>query len=477
MIQPTLPEPSSTPELHTADAVPVRPPAHFDRADWLSAGVASAVMFLVYAGSLALEVTLANSGMLATGAFYAGVPSVPGYPAWVLYSWLFANLIPFGSVAWRVALGSALASAVTCGLLALLTCRLGKHLFADSPRLARLSDPDQGRLRAACGSLAALGFGLSDPVWSQAVIVETWAMTNLLVALILVLLLRWALSPQSKRFLLATVFAFGLLLTNAQQMVVLAPAIAGLVLLVQPRLGRDFAWSFLPLVALVMLPSGFPVYESVFGEFNLPLLAAFALPLAAGMVVVWLSRAFGSHWKFCGLAGALLLAGLPLYLFPGLASLTNPPANWAYPRDVSGFWHMFQRGQFERVVPVKNVALFTAQMKLLLLTTAAKLGWHYAVFALLPVVGVFWLSRNGRCWMGAVLLVWLCAGPLLLSLINPPVELGGTHQMMLYFAPAMMPAACLTGWGLMLCAALLVTDRTAEPKCVGAGSGGAGPRK
>ena len=93
-------------------AVPVnvampKPPPLFRAADWLSFGITTLVMFLSYMYTLAPDLTLEDSGELAVGSFYAGVPHPPGYPVWTIYTWLFTVLLPFSNIAYRVAVSSS----------------------------------------------------------------------------------------------------------------------------------------------------------------------------------------------------------------------------------------------------------------------------------------------------------------------------------------------------------------------------------
>src|SRR5581483_10851716 len=98
----------------------------FDRVDRWSFVATMLGAFAVYAFTLAPHLTLEWSGVLATSANYAGVGPPPGYPAWTLYSWLFARLLPFGNIAWRVAVGSAVAGAGASGVVAVMVSRAGK---------------------------------------------------------------------------------------------------------------------------------------------------------------------------------------------------------------------------------------------------------------------------------------------------------------------------------------------------------------
>src|SRR6266404_3523796 len=82
--KPSNPEPASG-----APAVPVKPPPRktglFRPLDWFTFGVTTFLVFLGYYLSLAPDLGLEDSGELAVGSFYAGVPHPPGYPVWTLY--------------------------------------------------------------------------------------------------------------------------------------------------------------------------------------------------------------------------------------------------------------------------------------------------------------------------------------------------------------------------------------------------------
>src|SRR5205814_9678813 len=80
-------------------AKPATPPL-FRRIDWLTFGVTALLVFIGYYLTLAPDLTLEDSGELATGSFYAGVHHPPGYPWWTIVTYLFPVLIPHSIVAW-----------------------------------------------------------------------------------------------------------------------------------------------------------------------------------------------------------------------------------------------------------------------------------------------------------------------------------------------------------------------------------------
>src|SRR5688572_24783290 len=183
-----IPEPAA--EEQTAPPLPAR----FDCVDWASFGATTLVALIGYLCTLAPNVALAYSGITSTGAYYAGVPHPPGYPVWTLYSWCFTKLLPFSNVAWRVAVGSAVASAVACGLIALMVSLGGMILFHNERLFANFSPSKLAQLRAVCGVVAGLVLAHSGAVWRYAVIAETQALSLLLFAAMLCLFFRWSLA-------------------------------------------------------------------------------------------------------------------------------------------------------------------------------------------------------------------------------------------------------------------------------------------
>src|SRR4029453_13069827 len=116
-----------------------KPAPLFRKVDWLTFLITMAVVWTGYYLTLAPELTLEDSGELATGSFYAGIPHPPGYPVWTIYTWLWTVLLPIKNVAWRVALGEATSGAAAAALLALLASRGSSLLIEGIDELKGLS--------------------------------------------------------------------------------------------------------------------------------------------------------------------------------------------------------------------------------------------------------------------------------------------------------------------------------------------------
>src|SRR5262245_31048916 len=108
--------PAKTPEPKAAPVtVPTVIPPLFRRIDWLTFLVTTVLVMIGYALTVAPDLTLEDSGELAVGSYYAGIPHPPGYPVWTVYTWLFTVLFPVSNIAFRVAVASAFAGALACG--------------------------------------------------------------------------------------------------------------------------------------------------------------------------------------------------------------------------------------------------------------------------------------------------------------------------------------------------------------------------
>src|SRR5689334_5999276 len=157
----------------TAAKAPVveAPPAHvaplYRRIDWWSFALTSLLVFFGYWWTLAPDLTLEDCGELAVASQYAGVPHPPGYPVWTIYSWLF-TLLPISNIAYRVALSSAFAGALSCGLVALMVSRGSSMIIEGIADLKNIERKWENALCLVAGLVAGLLIGFNGFMWSQA---------------------------------------------------------------------------------------------------------------------------------------------------------------------------------------------------------------------------------------------------------------------------------------------------------------------
>jgi len=428
----------------------------FQRADWLSFGLTTAAALTVYLFTLAPDVTLERSGIFSTGAFYAAVPHPPGYPLWTLYAWLFTVALPFSNIAWRVGVSSAVAGALTAGVLALMVSRGGTMILEGIPIFKRPPGKEENWLRVVSGYVAGMAFALSDPFWYQAVVVETSTLSMLLLSLVLCLLLRWFHASEQKRYLIVACFVYGLTLTNSQALALAAPGLAMLVALANPALGRDGLVAITLLLGASFIAYLLGVFPWILAEVaQIDVLervyivgGIITLVISAGLVIR--TRKLFTEWKTVVASGCALVLGLSLYFYLPLASMTNPPMNWGYPRTVTGFVHDLRRGQFERIHPTDNAGRFARQMGSYGKTVAGRFGLLYLAPALAPFCFLRRMRSQPRRWMLGTLAVYFCLSLVVVFFLDPSLGLNAV-----FFAPSYLLLALWTGYGLMLLGTVL----------------------
>ena len=156
----------------------------------------------LYRATLLPGFDFGDTGSLQTTVGSTLITPRVGYPLYFAVANLWLHVVG-GDPARALNLASAVAAALACGLSVLVAIELS------------------GSIAAAIAAM--LLFAVSYTYWSQSIIAEVYALHILLVALTLLLLLRWANRPTTTRltlFFLAFAIGFG----NHLSMVLLAPA-------------------------------------------------------------------------------------------------------------------------------------------------------------------------------------------------------------------------------------------------------------
>ena len=330
--------------------------AFFRKLDWGAFWTTFLITFGVYCYSLAPTVTLEDSGELAVGSDYLGVPHPPGYPSWTLFTWFFQWI--FGWVryygnpnpAWSVGLASAFFGALACGTLALLVSRSGADMLRGVKRTTEvLGYATENMLCWIGGVTAGLLLAFSPVLWSQSVIVEVYALNAFFQMILLLLLYRWMCRPKEYNTLYALAFLFGFGLTNHQTLLFLGLALGVGVLVKDIRLLRDFAIVGAGLLLLVVIN----IWAAKNSRTDLmwvqgPASKAFWVYTVLAVVIPLCGLVLPNGKVVC-VSFLLAELGLSFYAFMPFASEQNPPINWGYPRTWEGFIHAITRGQYEKI--------------------------------------------------------------------------------------------------------------------------------
>ena len=445
----------------------------FQPSDWWAAATAGVLVLLVYLFTMAPDVTLEDSGELAVGAYYAGVPHPPGYPVWTIYSWFFTKVVPFSNIAWRVTLGSAFAGACSCALLALMVSR-GTTMMLEGMRDFRELDRRRGTwIAVVSGTVAGMLMGFNGFMWSQAVIVEVYTLSVFSLMGMLACLMRWMHNPGRRRYLYWTFFLFGICFNNHQSLVVAAIGLEIAIAAADRSLGRDLFLGnvivyVLGLVAKLM--GWIEVFDqnwALFIIYNLVGIGSIAAFLWLWSVTID-DGLFDKRRLWCclGLLGVWLL-GLSFYLYLPIASSTNPPMNWGYPRTWDGFLHTFFRQQYEQPNPtikldslnpqdiVRDLILFIQQMWMYVKGAAREFNPLLLCLAAFPFLLIGRMDRRSRSWLVGLTGVFFCLAVILMILLNPPPDRQSQELNRVFFTPSHTIIAILMGHGLGLITALL----------------------
>lgn len=208
---------------------------------------AALLTFVVYWLTLAHTITWlhdgADSGDLVTAAFVQGIPHPPGYPLYTLISALFAHLPLF-----EPAHGVAIFSALMASAAVFVFARAGSALVS-SPEISPSKSGKGFGSENLIPPLAALAFGFSPLLWSQATIPEVYTLNLFFVALIL-----WACVTKDARRVHIAALAFGLGMAHHLSILILFP---GALLALQPtrRAWRAIFLLLAPLAFYLYLPT------------------------------------------------------------------------------------------------------------------------------------------------------------------------------------------------------------------------------
>jgi Protein O-mannosyl-transferase TMEM260-like len=206
-----------------------------------------------YAATLAPTVTFVDSGELIAAAKSLGVAHPPGFPLYTLVAHV-STWLPFGTLAERVHLVSAVFAAVAAATLALLVLEI-----------LRRQAPGSGRPDSVWAGAAALSGGLlfafSRALWSYATVAEVYSLSIALVLAAVLLVVRWS-TRGGDRLLYAGATLFGLALGVHHVTVALTlPALLWLVL--RARGARFLASRTVLMTALIALGAAALVYASM----------------------------------------------------------------------------------------------------------------------------------------------------------------------------------------------------------------------
>jgi tetratricopeptide (TPR) repeat protein len=452
---------SATP---AAPAAPVKVPPMFRQNDWVALLIAFGAVWAVYLWTLAPELTLEDSGELCTGSYYAGIPHPPGYPFWAIYSWIWTVIVPFGNVAWRVEVGQSFASAMGCGLLALMVSRGGSMLIEGIEELKALDRRWENAICIVAGVVAGMLLGLGGFMWKESVVINRISIFGVpwLIAM-LALMMRWMYAPHQRRYLYFAMLIFGWCATIHQSLILCAPAVEITIALILPRLGRDLFTinSVLYLIILFYKSKGSVPALNAMTNTEQIIFNVVGLGSLAGAVSLFLkTNKLGTEWKSVLIMGLMWGAGVAVYLYEPLACMTCPPMQWGYPRTVEGFFHALSRGQYgngEGTNVLADPRRFVFQLWYLAKGLSESFSWVYMFIGLVPFLFLKKMAQRERSWIIGLSSIYLLLSVLLVMILNVSADRSTSDLNKVFFTASHGVFAIMIGYGLVILAAYIAT--------------------
>jgi len=220
--------------------------------------------FILYWRTLMPDVGFWDTGEFQAIGPVLGIAHPTGYPTYTLLAWVASVVLqPFGNEALRANLMSAIVAAIAVALVAAIVTRLTARIL----------------IGIATGFVLAV----SGETWAIGLRADPHAVHLMLATIVLLLLIVWqdqvAAKGRPNPWLFAAAVVFGVSLGNHALTILLAPGIAIFVLLVQPRILRD--WKLILACVAGLLVTTVAIYA------YLPIRSAMNPPLDYANPVTW----------------------------------------------------------------------------------------------------------------------------------------------------------------------------------------------
>jgi tetratricopeptide (TPR) repeat protein len=451
---------SAKPSIPVAKPPPVVP--LFRPIDWFTLAFTSLIVFIVYFLTLAPNVTLEDSGELATGSFYAGIPHPPGYPFWAIYSWFWTAILPIGSVAWRVEVGEAFAAAMGCGLLAMMVSRGSSMLIEGIEELKTVSNKWENAICAVSGLVAGTLMGFDGFMWSESDVINRISLFGVpWLILVLLCLMRWMYAPHQKRYLYFAMFFYGICATIHQTLLLSAMGVEVAIAAVQPRLGRDlFIGNSIIYVVCLIAKQSIPALSSMTEIENTLFNIVGIGSILAGGWLCFKTKGIGTEWKAVLFMGLLWVLGVSFYFYEPISGMTNPPMEWGYPRTVEGFFHALSRGQYETAQGTDifhHPMRFVDQLWYIAQGLSESFSWVLIFIGLLPFLFISKMQKRERGWILGLTAIYFCLAVLLVILLDVGLDKATSDLNKVFFTASHALFAMMIGYGLTLIAVYMAT--------------------
>ena len=294
------------------------------------AGLVFLITTVVYLSTLAPTVAFWDCGEFITTSYRLGVPHPPGAPFYTLLGRIF-SMLPFGEIAFRVNLLSAVSGIATVVLIYLCTVRLL------STWLDRENTAQQIAIIVG-GAVAALSTAFSFSFWNNAIEAEVYGLSMCITLLAVWVALRWDDAHKdhnSDRLLIFIAYLFGLGAGVHLQCLLTIP---GILILLFTDLMEDR-----PLKYQVLVVAGLVLYPFLAIVCHVSVAALLAGGIIIGLLILRPAWRNPQFWFWGILIGGL---GFSTYFALFIRSGLNPMIDMNDPETWENFKAFLARQQY-----------------------------------------------------------------------------------------------------------------------------------
>lgn len=295
--------------------------------------------FIVYLRTMAATTSFWDCGEFIAISNILGIPHPPGYPLYAVIGRMMIMLFPFvHEIAARVNLLSPIFSAVTIGLVYLLTVKL-IEMWRGRPQ----NGFEEVILHLA-GVLAAAFLAFAPTWWDNSIEAEVYGISMFVMCLTIWLALRWRDrigQVGNRKMLLLIVYLLGLGLAAHMTTWMAAGPLLLFILLVDWRsVMGGIVLGGVGIALLLIVRQFQPGQESAVQLF---------VPVI-GMAIVWAvcrKRVTSLDWDFGLWAAGLFILGLSIHAYLVIRSQLNPGIDECDPSNWDRLMYVLQRKQYE----------------------------------------------------------------------------------------------------------------------------------
>ena len=367
------------------------------------------IPFILYLLTLAPSISFEDSGELIAAAYTLGIPHEPGYPLFTLFGKLFAIIIPFGNIAFRVNMLSAFFTAATSVIICYSMVLILEDTFIKSSFWKKTKTATVEILKYVLALCSALFFSLSFETWEQAVMTEVYGINSFFIALFILFCMLWKREESiagRRKYLYIISFIISISITNHSTSMMLIPIFGVYLLAVDYKI-------------LLHIPT---ILKSIL----------------------------------------FFILGFTPFLYLPLASSQNPPMDWGNPENFTNFFRVVSRHQYN-MDDTQTASGFISQFKYFLSELLTE-QW-FPLFILFAIIGFIILYKQNKSFFVFALIFILFSIPLTTYFTNfdissnkyAAIENGALVSV--FYIPSYLFLSVLIGGGLFYLISLIKSSK------------------